>query len=59
MSNEMKTGLTNFGGAIFALKQGKKVARFGWNGKGMWLTLPLSQSSFVSRKGVEPLADRA
>ena len=33
MSNEMKTGLTNFGGAIFALKQGKKVARFGWNGK--------------------------
>ena len=38
MSNEMKTGLTNFGGAIFALKQGKKVARFGWNGKGMWLT---------------------
>ena len=38
MSNEMKTALTNFGGAIFALKQGKKVARSGWNGKGMWLT---------------------
>ena len=29
-------GLT-FGLAIEALKQGKKVARAGWNGKGMWL----------------------
>jgi len=29
-------GLT-FGLAIEALKQGKKVARKGWNGKGMWL----------------------
>lgn len=27
----------NFGGAVYALKQGKKVARNGWNGKGMWL----------------------
>ena len=32
------TGMT-FGGAIAALKQGKKVARAGWNGKGMWLWL--------------------
>lgn len=31
-------GLT-FGLAIEALKQGKKVARKGWNGKGMWLKL--------------------
>ena len=30
------TGLT-FGLAIEALKQGKKVARAGWNGKGMYL----------------------
>ena len=29
----------NFGGAIEALKLGKKVARKGWNGKGMWLIL--------------------
>ena len=29
----------NFGLAIEALKQGKKVARSGWNGKGMWLVL--------------------
>ena len=26
----------NFGQAIELLKQGKKVARKGWNGKGMW-----------------------
>lgn len=31
-------GLT-FGLAIEALKLGKKVARAGWNGKGMWLSL--------------------
>ncbi len=29
----------NFGDAIQALKGGKKVARVGWNGKGMWLVL--------------------
>ena len=28
-----------FGDALAALKQGKKVARDGWNGKGMWLAL--------------------
>lgn len=27
----------NFGQAIEALKAGKRVAREGWNGKGMWL----------------------
>ncbi|MGL5582744.1 MAG: DUF2829 domain-containing protein [Cetobacterium sp.] len=29
----------DFGKALEALKQGKKVARTGWNGKGMWLIL--------------------
>lgn len=29
----------NFGQAIEALKQGKKVTRSGWNGKGMFLWL--------------------
>lgn len=29
----------NFGQAIEALKEGKKVRREGWNGKGMWLVL--------------------
>jgi hypothetical protein len=32
------TGMT-FGLALEALKQGKRVARTGWNGKGMWLSL--------------------
>jgi hypothetical protein len=27
----------NFGQAIEGLKEGKKVCRAGWNGKGMWL----------------------
>lgn len=29
----------DFGDALRALKQGEKVARQGWNGKGMWLSL--------------------
>lgn len=29
----------NFGDAITALKAGHKVARLGWNGKGMWIVL--------------------
>ena len=29
----------NFGLAIEALKKGLKVARAGWNGKGLWLEL--------------------
>ncbi len=31
--------MNNFGQAIEALKSGKRVARTGWNGKGMWLEL--------------------
>ena len=31
--------MLNFGEAIEALKQGKKVAREGWNGKGMYIVL--------------------
>ena len=29
----------NFGQALQALKDGERVARSGWNGKGMWLNL--------------------
>lgn len=29
----------DFGEALAALKRGVRVARAGWNGKGMWLTL--------------------
>ena len=33
--------MLDFGCAIKALKEGKRVAREGWNGKGMWLCVPL------------------
>ncbi|WP_199523188.1 DUF2829 domain-containing protein [Pararhodobacter sp. CCB-MM2] len=31
--------MMDFGDALRALKSGKKVARAGWNGKGMWIAL--------------------
>ena len=31
--------MLNFGQAIEAMKAGSKVARDGWNGKGMWIAL--------------------
>ena len=34
-----KTLGMSFGLAVEAMKKGKKVARAGWNGKGMWLVL--------------------
>ena len=34
----------SFGGAIAALKNGNRVAREGWNGKGMWLNLQVPDS---------------
>ncbi len=52
------TGLT-FGLAIEALKAGKRVARAGWNGKGMWLSLSgpgvryVPAASFWSRHNAE------
>lgn len=36
---EVQTSVMGFGGALYWLKQGKKVARSGWNGKGMWIVL--------------------
>lgn len=35
----MKSEGRNFGWAIEQLKIGNKVARAGWNGKGMWIVL--------------------
>lgn len=37
----------DFGEAIRALKQGRQVARKGWNGKDMWLSLSTSQDNFL------------
>lgn len=34
-----KTEHLSFGDAVAALKEGLRVARKGWNGKGMWLNL--------------------
>jgi hypothetical protein len=36
---DVAPGPLDFGDAIRALKAGKRVARAGWNGKGMWLSL--------------------
>lgn len=41
----------NFGQAIEALKAGQKVARSGWNGKGMWLILVPGQQQVQLREG--------
>lgn len=40
------TGLT-FGDALALLKAGRRVARTGWNGKGMWLALVTSWNGNV------------
>ena len=34
----------NFGQAIELLKEGKKVQRKGWNGKGMWLAIQVGST---------------
>lgn len=39
----------NFGEALLALKTGEKVARSGWNGKGMFLFLVAGSTFKVSR----------
>ncbi len=41
----------SFGLAIEALKQGHKVARAGWNGKGMWLVLVPGTPAAQLREG--------
>lgn len=42
----------DFGNALVALKEGKRVARAGWNGKGMFLFLVAGSNFVVNR---EPL----
>lgn len=44
----------NFGQAIEALKNGKRVSRAGWNGKGMWLRLVGAHDGDVSRSPTYP-----
>lgn len=47
----MNTNLT-FGAAIEALKQGKRVARQGWNGKGMFIYLTKGSEVTQARDNV-------
>ena len=39
------TGGLTFGDALSLLKRGAKVARNGWNGKGMWLELQVPDAN--------------
>ena len=54
-----ETAALTFGQALEALKLGKKVARGGWNGKGMWLSLSgdgdreVAASAFWSKNNAE------
>ena len=53
------SGNLSFSHALEALKQGHKVSRVGWNGKGMWIKLiegrviedPEYKSEFINEKG--------
>lgn len=40
-----------FGHAIEAAKRGKRVARAGWNGKGMWLWLCVPEGNWTDEEG--------
>jgi len=51
-----KYGMT-FGGAIAALKLGIKVARVGWNGKGMWLYLVTEGKYPMKMNAARAIAD--
>ena len=37
----MSMPIRDFGWALYQLRHGKKVSRFGWNGKGMYLELQI------------------
>jgi hypothetical protein len=39
----------DFGDAIRCLKQGEKVARAGWNGKGMWISMTPGNSATADK----------
>lgn len=46
---EITDGKRDFGGALIALKAGKRVARTGWNGKNMFLFLVPGSTFKVNR----------
>ena len=50
----MSKAILTFGLAIEALKQGDRVARAGWNGKGMWLHLIRGDDVQIHNNGFGP-----
>lgn len=51
MTTESTAPKLDFADAIRALKAGQRVARDGWNGKGMWLILAASSIAAVREHG--------
>ena len=51
----MTNGNITFGDALQALKNGKKVARSGWNGKGMWLQYVKGRNVQIHGMGFGPV----
>ena len=54
---EVKEGSLNFGNALAFLKEGKKVARKGWNGKGMFLYYVSAGRYPVKMEAAKSIAD--
>lgn len=54
---EEKEGSLNFGNALAFLKEGKKVARKGWNGKGMFLYYVSEGRYPVKMEAAKSIAD--
>ena len=50
MSDAVYASPFSFGVAIKMLKQGHRVAREGWNGKGMWLALQVPDEHSKMRR---------
>jgi hypothetical protein len=48
----MDNEVMDFGDALRALKAGEKVARAGWNGKGMWLSLSCDGGSLAMARSI-------
>jgi hypothetical protein len=49
MTAQQNEGPMDFSGALLALKRGERVARSGWNGKGMFLYLVAGSEFDVNR----------
>lgn len=48
----MNNILVDFGTALKAVKEGKRISRIGWNGKGMWLILVKENEAFSKNENV-------